>query len=387
MVIIPDLLSEIIRKGEVIDRYYNPGELFREVHLVLTNADKPDWGPVQKMVGGATLYLHNIPLPSFRRTLGWHPWFLGHWARTAVDLARRVCPQVIRCYGVQLNVFLASEIKREVGTPLVVSVHCTPDFDRKNTVPICGSARLKQIWMQRMDAFHERRGIRHMDVNIAVYASIQHYFERYGASLSSIRLIYNSVNQNILKKERYESDGPFKLITVGNQVPNFKSQVNIVKAVGMLENVRLFVYGNGVLHDELVRLGRSLKLGDRITFETSISNDVLARTLKDHDAYIYNCLIPGISKSVIEAQLAGLPVIHNRRPFAEPDSEVEGQAHVLLVEDQPEDYAAAIAKLMQNQGLRENLGNAGHAFARTRFDPEQLELAVIQIYRELIGKA
>ena len=40
MVLIPHALSDLVAKGEVTERYYNPGDLFREVHIVLTNDDR-----------------------------------------------------------------------------------------------------------------------------------------------------------------------------------------------------------------------------------------------------------------------------------------------------------------------------------------------------------
>src|SRR5580704_18008108 len=38
-VIVPDRLSALVSKGEVTQRYYNPGNLFRVVHLFMTNDD------------------------------------------------------------------------------------------------------------------------------------------------------------------------------------------------------------------------------------------------------------------------------------------------------------------------------------------------------------
>jgi len=63
LVIIPDRLSALIEKGEVVTRYYNPGNLFDEVHIMMTNDDKPDPKLVQPMIGKAKLFLHNISPP------------------------------------------------------------------------------------------------------------------------------------------------------------------------------------------------------------------------------------------------------------------------------------------------------------------------------------
>ncbi len=98
MVIIPDRLSDIIAKGEVTARYYNPGELFREVHIVMTNDDAPDAEQAQVLVGNAKLVPHNLPAGGslFLRTLGWRPGLLNRWGHHAVELARALKPQLVR---------------------------------------------------------------------------------------------------------------------------------------------------------------------------------------------------------------------------------------------------------------------------------------------------
>jgi hypothetical protein len=39
MVIISDKLPDLVKKGEITPRYYNPAELFDEVHIVATNRE------------------------------------------------------------------------------------------------------------------------------------------------------------------------------------------------------------------------------------------------------------------------------------------------------------------------------------------------------------
>ena len=115
LVIIPDRLSALIEKGEITARYYNPGNLFDEVHILMTNDDKPNLTDVQKTVGDAELYLHNLPAPSFIKTFGWRPWLLKGWAKRAVDLARKIRPELIRCHGNHLNGYAAAMIKKKSG--------------------------------------------------------------------------------------------------------------------------------------------------------------------------------------------------------------------------------------------------------------------------------
>src|ERR1700691_412938 len=131
MVIINDRLSQLIVKGVVVPRYYNPGNLFNTVHLVLTNDDRPDPALVQPMVGEARLVLHSFPsgLKTFLTTLAWRPFLLRRWARAIVELAQRVRPQLIRCHVNHINAFAAAEIRHRLGIPYALSLHINPDLD------------------------------------------------------------------------------------------------------------------------------------------------------------------------------------------------------------------------------------------------------------------
>ena len=61
LVIIPDRLYHIIAKGELQPAYYNPGEVFDEVHILMCNDDHPDVAALHYLVGSARLFLHNYP--------------------------------------------------------------------------------------------------------------------------------------------------------------------------------------------------------------------------------------------------------------------------------------------------------------------------------------
>src|SRR4051812_14781308 len=89
LVLVIDSLSELVAKGEVTDRYYNPGDQFDEVHIAMTSDDKPDPDALRRAVGDARLVLHNLPggRRLGHRTLGWRPRLLNRWAQVAVDLA------------------------------------------------------------------------------------------------------------------------------------------------------------------------------------------------------------------------------------------------------------------------------------------------------------
>ena len=217
-VVIPDALSDILKKGEMTARYYNPGEVFREVHIIASNDDKPDLQKLQNAVGEAKLYFHNIPLDNkiFLKSLGWHPAFLKFWAQPALDLARQYKPELVRSYGNRINAYLAARIKAELGTPTVISVHNTKSWDI-----LYGEMKpknLKQRLLNWLATRNEKYTFKYFDYFVAVYAPIRDYFLEYKVKPDRVKVIYNVVNNTIIKKDNFTFDGKLKLISIGNQI-------------------------------------------------------------------------------------------------------------------------------------------------------------------------
>ena len=101
LVIIGDDLGRLVDKGELTERYYNPGDLFPEVTLLAVYNGKPvDPGLLQLTVGSARLKLVQVERPAVSATFGWNPRFLGRWFASA--LARIPSPpDLIRIHGIR----------------------------------------------------------------------------------------------------------------------------------------------------------------------------------------------------------------------------------------------------------------------------------------------
>jgi hypothetical protein len=99
LVLVSERVSEWISKGAVVDRYFNPGDFFDEVPLVLTNDDVPDPHALQRMAGRAAIAVHNVPYPSglfAMRTLGLRHALLRLWARAAWWRSPASCSPTLR---------------------------------------------------------------------------------------------------------------------------------------------------------------------------------------------------------------------------------------------------------------------------------------------------
>ena len=383
LVIIPDELSAIVRKGELTPRYYNPCNFFDKIHILMTNGDKVDPAPVQLLAGNAELHLHNLPL---RRNLGirltnrlWicpQPIFLDKWINEGVQVAKELKPDLIRCYGISYNALLAARIKKRLGIPFVVSLHNNPDDDFRGRE----AKSLRQMIIAWSHKSVERPALRAADHFIAVYRTIIPYLTH--NKVTNYSVIYNAVGYGAKPKDNYSLHDPVRILCVGRQISKHKDPTHIVEAVSALDNTVLTLVGDGELHEPLIKLAKQLGCDSRCKFVPALHNKEVIKLLHESDVFVFNQIILGISKAVIEAALTGLPIIVNRRPFEAVD---ELSADWLMqVEDSKEGYLEAMRKLLHDKTERERLGKAAYSYARQFWAPEKLEDQVVEVYRQVM---
>lgn len=380
LVIIPDRLSDLVAKGEITPRYYNPGDLFDAVHILMTNDDRPDPGPLAKTVGRARLYLHNLPLPSFVLTLGWQPRLLKNWVQAGVRLAREIRPDLLRAYGNYGNGYLAAQIKKRLGLPLVVSLHTNPDVSQRRATPWWPLWK-RRLALEFMVKFEEET-LKTADWVLPVYESIRGYAARRGAR--RIEVCYNVINPDcLMKKESYALHQPPRIISVSRQIPG-KNPENLIRAMAALPEAELTMVGDGEGHTHLEEAARNCGLASRVSFRRSIPNDQLCRLLPEFDIFAAHSDYWEISKSVLEPLLTGLPVVFNRRP-GEPVPELQGD-FLLMVDNTPEGYGRALQRLLTDHAFREALGRRAYAHAQAHWSPAAAEARYVEIYRSLLSR-
>ena len=90
----------------------------------------------------------------------------------------------------------------------------------------------------------------------------------------------------------------------------------------------------------------------------------------------------GSRLKILEAFAAGLPVVSSR--VGCEGLEVEDGRH-LLIADEPEAFAAAIARLHGDEALRHELAAAGRRLAQLRYDWRTIGRDLVQTYQNLIS--
>lgn len=386
LVIVPDQISAILKKGEYQPLYYNPGELADEVHILMTNQDCPDKVALQRTVGKATLILHNLPetsvLPGRRLAFLTH-WHLNRWAKRGVELIRRINPDMIRCHGADWNAFLASKVKETLGIPYCVSLHTNPDISFPRSC--LNSDNPAKV---RINAFYEKIavfGLRNANMVVPVYKSILPYLYRLGIPEERIRVCYNVLNILHLKEKKdYRLHSPARLLYVGRLFEG-KDPTQILRALVHIPDAEYTIIGDGPYRPGLEILACELGLKNRVHFEPAVDNNELCQRLPDYDIFAIHTDYFELNKSLLEALLTGLPSIVNFRRGDQVPEFQEGD-FVWQVENTSEGYQKAIQYLLNNDFEREALGRRAFEHARALWNPRKTEAAYVEVYNQLLAK-
>lgn len=154
----------------------------------------------------------------------------------------------------------------------------------------------------------------------------------------------------------------------------------LLDALAALPDVRLVLVGEGRSRANLEGRAARPDLAGRVTF-AGWSEDVRAH-LAAVDVVVLPSRSEGFPLTIVEAMLAGLPVVATRvGSVAEAVS--EGESGLLVDADDPGALAGALRTLVEDASLRRKLGARGREIAAAAFTVDHMARAYEALYGEL----
>jgi glycosyltransferase involved in cell wall biosynthesis len=378
MIFMTDSPTDLLLKGEITPTYFNPDGVFKCIDFVLNYPKEQDRHALEKMVGGATIRIFYLNLPSryFLKSLGWREKYLERKAREFISQKSFVRPDIIRAFNPFVEAGIAAHVAKATSTPFVISLHGAYDID-----PITTS-KAREIVIKRFKNDLARRIISSADLTVGVYLDASNYGKRMGAI--RIETIYNAVSKPSIKPKgssrSHEPSEKISLISVNRQDP-LKNPINIVRAMSHLVNAELLLVGKGTMSNSIRLEIEKRGLTDRITLLPSLDNAELLELVQDSDIYVATCHYGGLSKGTIEAALMGKPIVLNLNKFE--DNELEGD-WLVRCNDSEEGYAKALQDLICNFEKRSTFAKRALQFAIESFDPARLNSNWFNLYHEIV---
>ena len=363
-----DPINAYYEKGEIKPRYYNPNDIFDEIHIISFTDNDIEESKVQVIAGNAKLKIHNVGKISLNQR--------GKNLDRIISLVRTIKPDIIRAYNPLIEGWFAAKCSQELGIPLFVSLHIQYDMLRM----LYRKINLKRfLALKYTEKFVEPFVLKKADRITIVYKIIEPYVIKNKGKKPE--LLYNKVNiQKFLEAESIPNLPKPLIISVG-RLTEQKNHQCIIESMKKV-NGHLLIIGDGELHDTLEKLIKDVSVEDKVTIKRSVPNSEIQRYYKAADifALAYDPALEGLPIPVIEAMASGLPVII---PFPKKEYS-DGLENIAVFSERiPDSFAENINKLLNNVVLRGEISKKSLDKAK-EFDSSVIEKREAEIYLEML---
>lgn len=347
-----DPLFAYIQKGEIVDRYYNPGNIFSDIDIVSLSDYDVKSEEAQRLAGSAKLRIHSIGKVTLLNIL--YPSFLLN------RIIKKVRPEeadIIIAYNSSFAGFLAAKIGKMFNIPVLISMHTNPDKDIRAYIKWY-DIKKNGFWLYSSLVL-ENYTLGCASRVICAYDFITDYLVSRGVGPDRIKVIYHRVDIEKFRRDFQQAElqvnDELRILCVG-RIFERKNPENIIRAIKNL-NARLTIVGDGTLLPRLVKLSRKIGVSERVNFIKSVPYDGIERYYKNADVFACVNDYGGISKPVMEAMAASLPVVVSKPLWEKTPELIEDTA--VTVENSSAGFEGAFRSLLKNREEMIRLGEEG----------------------------
>jgi glycosyltransferase involved in cell wall biosynthesis len=170
------------------------------------------------------------------------------------------------------------------------------------------------------------------------------------------------------------------LVNVGALVGH-KGQKFLIDAMPMVlrevPEAHLVIFGEGELRAPLEKQIKQLNLSKRVLLP-GFREDVLS-LMKTADLFVMSSVTEGLGSAVLDAMAMGHAVVGTRAGGI-PEAVVPGETGLLVEPSDSKALATAIVKLLKDDALRKQYGEAGRARVAEQFGVDRLVEGTLEVY-------
>ncbi len=273
---------------------------------------------------------------------------------------------------------------RRLGLPLVTSVHHPITVDRR--LDLAGRGWRERLGKRRWYGFVRMQGrvARRAGPLVTVSSSSRDDICRdFRVARRNVHIIPLGVDTRLFRPDGWPPRVPGRIVTVTSADSPLKGLAALLRAIAKLATERdahLVVIGTPSAATR--RQVAQLALGDKVTFTRGLPDQEYARVLASAQVAVIPSLYEGFSLPAVEHMASGTPLVASR---AGALPEVTGDAALLVPPGDPEELAAALRGLLDDDAGRARLADRGLARVRERFAWPAVAAATEALYRTVIN--
>jgi glycosyltransferase involved in cell wall biosynthesis len=232
--------------------------------------------------------------------------------------------------------------------------------------------------------FAMRHAVRRADHIIAISAHTRSRVRSYyGVDAQRVTVVHHGIDHQAFWPGDFVPGQRRYFLGVGNTRP-YKNMANAVRAFAICaardKDVRLLIAGRGDSVAILRPLADRLGIGRRVDFVGPLEQADLLALMHGATALVFPSLVEGFGLPVLEAMSAGCPVIGSRIPTV---LEVAADAALACDPSRPDEFAAAMMRLLEDDDLRRDLVLRGCERA-ARFSWERCAAETLAVYQKVL---
>jgi len=165
-----------------------------------------------------------------------------------------------------------------------------------------------------------------------------------------------------------------------------KGQRHLLEALPLVRashpEVRLLLAGDGPCRAELEALAKRHGQAEVVFFPGFVKD--VAQVYAALDAFVFPSEFEGLGTALQTAMAAGLPCISTKRGAL--GEVVDSERTALVAEPNGKEFAAVMLRLINDEGLRKNLSDAGRREVEQRFSAGRMVENTIRVYQDVLKK-
>lgn len=165
-----------------------------------------------------------------------------------------------------------------------------------------------------------------------------------------------------------------------------KGQRHLIEALPQVRAVRpearLLLAGDGACQAELEALAKRLGQTEAVLFPGFVKD--VGQVYAALDAFAFPSEFEGLGTALQTAMAAGLPCISTRRGAL--GEVVESERTALVAEPDGKEFAAMMLRLIDDEGLRKKLSEAGRREVEKRFSAERMVENTLRVYEDVLKR-
>ena len=161
---------------------------------------------------------------------------------------------------------------------------------------------------------------------------------------------------------------------------------------GILEKVSITLVGNGPLKEKICEMVKRYGFGGNVMFYDHLPYEVIHNFLLEYHVFIHHSVTTadgdcegGAPVVLLDAQATGMPVISTFHCDI-PEEVINEKTGLLVHENDPAMFAAAIKRLIDNPGLITKLGCAAREHVSQKYCAKKQGKALTKLYDHLCPK-